>query len=314
MKIVITGHNSLIGSNLAKSFAENNKVILLGTRNIFYRKYKFKYDFQVLNFNNLNEFFKKENNIDLFIHCAAMNAESCNKNTKEAFQFNVFLTEKLTKLCLINKVRCFIYLSSVNVYKNNPNKVIYENSPKSNDNFYSFYKNKAEETIENIARNTTMKYLILRLSNVLAKPLNIETNCWDLVTYNFCKEIVQYGKITINRNALNKRDFFDIKYLIEFIDMFKSNFQCLDSGIINFCSGKSITILDLALMLQSLSLKNFSYNPQILELKARTEPILGNSYYSIDKIKELGYENNNDIKNILNDILLTSGVFFKKLN
>ena len=67
-------------------------------------------------------------------------------------------------------------------------------------------------------------------------------------------------------------------------------------------------------MLQSLSLKNFSYSPKILELKARTESIFGNAYYSIDKIKELGYETNNDIENILNDILLTSRVFFKKLN
>ena len=37
MKIVITGHNSLLGSNLAKYFSVNNQVILLGTRNKRYK-------------------------------------------------------------------------------------------------------------------------------------------------------------------------------------------------------------------------------------------------------------------------------------
>ena len=89
MKIVITGHNSLLGSNLAKYFSVNNQVILLGTRNKKYKKYQFNYEYNHLDLNNLNVFFNHEKNIDLFIHCASINSKVCYKNSKNAFKFNV---------------------------------------------------------------------------------------------------------------------------------------------------------------------------------------------------------------------------------
>ena len=91
MKVVITGHNSLIGSNLAKYFSLNNNVILLGTRKNIYEKYLFHYKYKYLDLNNLNAFFKNEKNIDLFIHCAGINAKVCELDAKHAFDFNVKL-------------------------------------------------------------------------------------------------------------------------------------------------------------------------------------------------------------------------------
>ena len=313
MKIVITGHNSLLGSNLAKELAVSNKVILLGTRNKIYKKYKFKYDLQILEINNLEEFFKKEKEIDLFIHCAGMNSNSCKNKEKEAFEFNVSFTEKLTKLCVLNKVRSFIYLSSVNVYQKSLNQKIFEDSPLSNENIYSIYKYKAEEIIEKIAKYSSMKFQILRLSNVLAKPLNIDTNCWDLVVYNLCKEITLNRTITIKTNALNKRDFFDIKYLIDFINFFITNSSKFNSGTKNFCSGQNISILDLSLSLQSLTLKNFFFKPEIIEINKRIDLDINNASYSVDEIEKLGFRVNNDIEDILEDILLTSKNYFSKI-
>ena len=95
MKIVITGHNSLLGSNLAKYFSVNNQVILLGTRNKKYKKYQFNYEYNYLDLNNLNVFFNNEKNIDLFIHCAGINSKVCYENSEEAFKFNVKFTTKI---------------------------------------------------------------------------------------------------------------------------------------------------------------------------------------------------------------------------
>ena len=100
MKIVITGHNSLLGSNLAKYFSVNNQVILLGTRNKRYKKYQFNYEYNYLDFNNLNVFFNNEKiSICLFI-AQVLIQKVCYENSEEAFKFNVKLTEELFKICL----------------------------------------------------------------------------------------------------------------------------------------------------------------------------------------------------------------------
>ena len=309
MKIVITGHNSLLGSNLAKYFSGNNQVILLGTRNKKYKKYQFNYEYNHLDLNNLNVFFNNEKNIDLFIHCASINSKFCYKNSKKAFKFNVKLTEELFKICLKNNIGCFVYLSSVNVYKKNIKGKIDENSPLQNENLYAIYKKAAEERITNIAKNSSMRYLILRLSNVLAEPLIKETNCWDLVTFNLCKEIIEDGTITIKGDSSVRRDFFDIIYLFDFINLFAYN-KKFESGIFNLCSGNTLSILDLSKILQSITLEKFSFKPIIKELTQTNNLCSEYFNYSNEKVKKYGFEIKNDIKDMLINILNVTNKFY----
>ena len=312
MKIVITGHNSLIGSNLAKFFSVNNEVILLGTRNKKYKKYQFDYKYKYLDLENLNNFFVNQKNIDLFIHAAGFNSKDCNEKPHEAFNFNVKLTEELSKICLKNNVGCFVYLSSVNVYEKNIKEKINEFSPIQNENLYAKYKNTAENIIINIAKNTSMKYLILRLSNVLAEPLVKETNCWDLVTFNLCKEIIEDGTITIRGDSSSRRDFFEIKYLFDFINMFLSNTKIYESGIFNLCSGKTLSILDLAKILQSLTLQKFSIKPIIKELRKPNNFPSENIIYSNEKVQKFGFKIKNNINSSLSNILNVTHKFYSQ--
>ena len=249
----------------------------------------------------------KKISICLFI--AGINSKVCYENSEEAFKFNVKLTEELFKICLKNNIGCFVYLSSVNVYKKNIKGKIDENSPLQNENLYAIYKKAAEERITNIAKNSSMRYLILRLSNVLAEPLIKETNCWDLVTFNLCKEIIEDGIITIKGDSSVRRDFLDIIYLFDFINLFASNIK-FESGIFNLCSGNTLSILDLSKILQSITFEKFSFKPIIKEL-TKTNNLYSEYFnYSNEKVKKYGFEIKNDIKDILINILNVTNKFY----
>ena len=113
---------------------------------------------------------------------------------------------KLAKLCSENNVKLFVYLSTIHVYSPNPIGIINENNIPKNDHPYARSKYKAEEYIKNNFINSNMQYLILRLSNIIAAPNFLETNCWGLMYKIF---VDKYLKKTNNLNSNPKilRDF-----------------------------------------------------------------------------------------------------------
>ncbi|MBI2252727.1 MAG: NAD(P)-dependent oxidoreductase [Armatimonadetes bacterium] len=233
MKILITGCNGFIASNLIKTLLSKNKIIYCFSRddkcNFKGDTFHFKYDLrEKLHFN------KFPSKIDVIYHLAAMMNKTI--SMEDMFKINTFSTYELINYALNSNVKQFIYSSSAGVYGYNKNYVD-ENAPLNPIGFYGLSKYLSEKIIDlykNYFKNTT----ILRIAFPYGK--NQERGLIPLLI----------SKIKNNREI----DIFNPKNLQKINPIYIDNLvkilnDCLfleDYNIFNISGDDSISIKKLA--------------------------------------------------------------------
>lgn len=172
MKVLITGVNGFIGSNIYIEL--KNKHDIIGVSKSKTSKICNKYiSCDLTDKNALEEVIKKHNDIEVIIHCAALAHNKGNDLSKERFmKVNYGVTKDLVDLS--NKylnVKKFIFLSTISVYGERMDKSIYvetdECFPKSP---YAVAKKMSEEYME---ANCKSPYFMLRLAPVYSDEFKL---------------------------------------------------------------------------------------------------------------------------------------------
>lgn len=146
MKILITGSNGMLGSNLVKLLPYTN---IIG------------YDSNSMDITDNNKVkdiltFQKP---DVIIHTAAYtNVEDCEVNHEKAYLINTIGTQNLVNYC-INKNILFIYISSTGIYGTKKNKNRYNEFDEVNP---TTIHHKSKYEAEKIIQNHLSNFLILR--------------------------------------------------------------------------------------------------------------------------------------------------------
>ena len=175
MKILITGVNGFIGSNIYKEL--NYKYDILGISQSEKSKICKNYiSCDLTDKEKLEEVIKSNSDIEVIIHCAALAHNKGNDLSKDRFmKVNYEVTADLVDLS--NKylnLKKFVFLSTISVYGESMDKDVYletdECYPKSP---YAVAKKKSEEYIE---ANCKSPYFMLRLAPVYSDTfrLNIQ--------------------------------------------------------------------------------------------------------------------------------------------
>lgn len=175
MKILITGVNGFIGSNIYNGLKDNHEIL-----GISQSKKSNKCDNYICcdltDKENLEKVIKEHKDIDVIVHCAALAHNKGNDLSKERFmKVNYEVTKYLVDLSNEHlKLKHFIFLSTISVYGEKMDKDVYIESdecyPKSP---YAVAKKKSEEYIEG---NCKLPYYMLRLAPVYSDGfrLNIQ--------------------------------------------------------------------------------------------------------------------------------------------
>lgn len=175
MKVLITGVNGFIGSNINNGLKD--KYEILGISQSKNSKVCDQYiQCDLTDKEALEEVIKKHSDIDVIVHCAALAHNKGNDLSRERFmKVNYGITQDLVDLS--NKylnLKKFIFLSTISVYGERMEKSVYvetdECFPKSP---YAVAKKKSEEYIE---ANCKSPYFMLRLAPVYSDTfkLNIQ--------------------------------------------------------------------------------------------------------------------------------------------
>lgn len=154
MKILVTGANGLLGSNLCMMWFKNNEVYATGINkpNI---PNCFNYKLDILNKQDL----KLIENIkpDIVIHCAALtNLEFCEENENIVEKINFGGTKNIAETC--KKIGCYLIHISTDALFNGKKGNYSEEDIPNPINIYGKTKLKAEEIVKKIGGN----YIILR--------------------------------------------------------------------------------------------------------------------------------------------------------
>ena len=88
--------------------------------------------------------------------------------------------------------------------------------------------------------------IVLRLSNVIGRPASIDTDCWNLLVNDLCKEVIVKQVTTIRGNPNDFRDFVSMSTLAKVCSCLIENDLSPGSQLHNIGSGQAVTIRQMA--------------------------------------------------------------------
>ena len=276
--ILLTGAAGYLGSHIFHEF-KKKKIKLIGIDNFSTKNVTNKYSKYILRIdidNNLKlEKIIKKNNIDTIVHTAAFSypRESQKNYTKYKIN-NIYKTKNFIKLCKLNNIKNFIFLTSSNVYSEKRKGSLKENDNTNPKNYYGKTKITIEKYLKKYKKN--FKNLIfLRLFNIAGyyddfkyyenkykykRFFNIIKN---KINQNKYLKLYYYKKD--KKILFPKRDFLHIKdlnlLLVKIIYKLKNN---LSFEVYNVGSGKSVSMKDFIKIYENETNRKIKYNLEIL--------------------------------------------------
>jgi len=263
MRILVTGGRGYLGGRISKLLVERGHDVTITTRNpqviseshlgieVTSPNWSSKSDLQKICYGN-----------DLVIHAAGVNAQDCQDNPSIALEFNGNATGKLVRAAEASGVKTFIYLSTAHVYSNRLSGFIDEETPTLNKHPYATSHLLGESKVLQSSQIT--KKLVIRLSNVYGTPSNRFADCWGLFINDISRQVATQKSITLRSDGSQERDFVPLSDLLGFLsDICQSKIDINLPVLLNFGSGNSMTLLEVANRVGILSKSIFGFAPEI---------------------------------------------------
>ena len=278
-KLLISGHNGFIGTNLVNSLSEKYELFGVSLNKSPQKINQIKKNINKLKINDIPK------NISTIVHLAALtDVDFCQKNPSKCFESNVYGTQNMLEIA--RKINAnFIYLSTNHVY-GPPNKLpIREDHPKNPESIYAASKLLSEIICQTYAKNYGLNLSIIRLFSVYG-----QNSAKHLVTTKIITQILNNSSIQIG-NLFPKRDFIYINDVINAIELILTKTKGYNE--FNVGTGKSHSILELCNILKKISGSKIPIKS--LKSKSRKKEI-NDIYANSNKLKKLGWRPNYNLE------------------
>ncbi len=292
MHVTITGGFGFVGSHCAEYFREAGHDVTIFARKVpsFMEEWSKKFDLIIGDV--LNENMRISG--DTVIHCASLN-ETKGKTLEDFIETNCTGTRNVIKSCIRNGVEKFLKISTIHAYGIHPG-IITENSAQHPTNPYGLSHMLSDQIC--MSYSNKINTSIIRLSNTYGPPINPHIDRWTLVVNNFCLQAVKTATINLNTRGHQRRDFIDIKDAMKASDIVLKNKY---SGNMFNVGGECImSIADVADLVAKCHRERYGKGPEII-YGDKEEKIAG-FMFSIEKIKELGFEPRETMEKTINDL------------
>lgn len=229
-----------------------------------------------------------EKQYDVVVHLVSLDHNQSNGNPTFVSSVNISPIWSLLDIFSKNGLGKFIYFSTMQVYGALSAEIIAERRKTAPLNAYALTHNIGEMICDYYNRSSQTACRIVRLSNSYGAPIFKDNNCWWLVINDLCKNAYFNNEITLQSDGTPQRDFIHGWDVCSAVRTIIDNDS--DNVIYNLSSGVTVTIMDIALMVQQVY--NNKYN-KLLPIKTATlKNSLIKGRFKIDNtlIKSIGFE------------------------
>jgi UDP-glucose 4-epimerase len=305
MKILITGASGYLGGRISSFFSSMSKYeIILASRRAVKIPNNFK-NIKVIQINWKDEesISNACKNIDVIIHTAGMNAQDCYINPEEANNVNGIYTARLVENAILNKVKKIIYFSTAHVYNSPLKGIITEDVKPKNKHPYSTSNLAGEKSVIQAHLSGKIQGVVLRLSNCIGAPKDVNSNCWMLLVNDLCKQIIEHQKMKLNTDGKQLRNFITITDVCRVVNLIIDlNFKSNENTIFNV-GNKTISILEMAGIIQKRCKLILGFSPK-LEINKQDNNRVENFQYKTDKLDSIGFKSQISYEKEIDDLLI----------
>lgn len=273
MRILVTGGRGYLGGRIANSFLELGHEVTITSRSSEIKPT----DSALLILENPDWSSERDlantcAGVDLIIHAAGINSAICELDPILALEFNGNATGRLVRAAESSGVGCLVYLSTAHVYANPLLGFIDEDTVPSNPHPYATSHLIGEAKVLEASSQSIsgMRKHVIRLSNVYGSPNSLEADCWSLFINNIAKQVAINKSISLRSDSSKGLDFLTITDLLSLMNRF--TLKGADNefpDLINFGSGTTISLLNLAHKVSSIASEIFGFSPDILDNHSR---------------------------------------------
>ncbi len=265
-KVLITGVNGYIGSNVAQSLLEKDYEIIgidLSSSNITHPETYPNFKFFKSDLTDFRTFPVELRKAEILVHCAALVHKHAKVLSRENyFKINYKGTKNIINFLDKNRLKHIIFLSTVSVYGAlNGNMIPDEKTAPAPNDFYGESKLAAENEIREFSKCNNIPFTIFRLVPVYGKTflLNINKRVYlpkQIAFYKISsgKQLISlcsvHNIIGIITDSLNKQNYFNETYIIKDTEDYSLNeIICVIRGVF---SQKSKPVIRIPLLIPEI--------------------------------------------------------------
>tara|TARA_B110000027_G_scaffold12092_1_gene11072 strand:+ start:33 stop:968 length:936 start_codon:yes stop_codon:yes gene_type:complete len=305
MRILITGAFGYLGGRISSFFSSipEYEIILASTRAVKIPYSSKNVKVVQINWNDEKSISNACTNIDIIVHTAGMNADDCSINPVDALNVNGIFTAKLVRNAISKKVKKIIYFSTAHVYDSPLKGIISEDTCPQNKHPYSTSHLAGENIVIQAHLSAKIQGIVLRLSNCIGAPINIDSNCWMLLVNDLCMQITHNKEMKINTNGKQLRNFIAIEDICRVVKLFAElNFRNNENTIFNV-GNKTISILDMAKIIQKRCKVILGFLPEF-NINKQDNFEVKNFEFITNKLQSIGFKTHTSYEKEIDDLLI----------
>jgi len=291
MKMLVLGGNGFIGSHLVDRLVREGHEVRIFDRNPErYRKPLGGVEYYLQDFGNRAALDSALKNVDTVFHLISTTTpKTSNDDPEFDVTSNLVETISLLKLCVEEKVRKIVYLSSGGAVYGTPLSLpAAEDDPKNPQSSYGITKLAVEKYIELFHRLYGLDYVIMRPSNPYGERQNPYADQGVIAV--FLGKIAKSQSIDIWGDGNVVKDYIYIEDLIDGI--YKAALKNTENRIFNFGSGTGVSINGILEVIRELT--HVPIHTNYIALKKFDVP---NIYLDISRVSaELSWEPKTSLK------------------
>ena len=213
MRILVTGANGYLGARLGSFFSERGHEVIGLARRLPHDGKAWEKLFSKIIIGDVADAALAQSSLagvepDAAIHTVSLD----HKNTvpaqlQRAYAVNVAGTANVLEALSKAKLKRFVYFSTQQVYGRLAPGLVSEETPPAPLNLYGLTHLLCEQIGDFYKATSGVKCASLRLSNSYGQPVLRDANCWWLVVNDFCRTVVEQGRIQIMSDGTPQRDF-----------------------------------------------------------------------------------------------------------